>query len=342
MGRPRLRAPAAVDLRRKHLPSQPQLAGVLRKSDRQRDLRRAGAVAHRKSRARREHRVAAVVRAVRARRVRARPPGRVEPGRGRADRPRLRVLTAALFPFQPASSHGGPVDSVRAGLASRVSGARTATRSAPGERVFHAPGADQRTRWHLCGGRDPSHARVSTRARRTRCSCPPAARLRHRGRAAAGTGGPLRDSVSRRAGRRRTPARARSGGDTTPELSGITHACGCIPAVTHHGQEHQRRGDRVAIPRVPAGSLGTGGGCCRHHPLVGWAFTRSNPAKAGSHWDSFVGSAFRRTNSHGCISDRRALVGFSRHSATTPGRRRRADGAVLRQRYGRVDRLPED
>ena len=156
---PRVRASAAVDLRREYLLSIPQLARVFRKSHRQRLVRGAGAVAHRQSGARRECRLAAVGRAVRAWRVRARTPRRSERGRRRDHGTHLRVFTATLSPLQSDSSHRGPVDSVRAGFASCVSGWWTETRSPAGGLVFHASGAGQRPRRRLSGRCDPAHAR---------------------------------------------------------------------------------------------------------------------------------------------------------------------------------------
>ena len=61
------------------------------------------------------------------------------PGCGPADGHRLRLLPAAVLSLQPASSRAGAMDSVRPGVASRVPGAGTGARSAPGDRVFHAP-----------------------------------------------------------------------------------------------------------------------------------------------------------------------------------------------------------
>ena len=120
------------------------------------------------------------VHAVRARRVRAGAPRRLERGRRCADRARLRVLAAAFFPFQPAASHRGPVDSVRAGIAARVPGGRTEARLAPrgrGSSRFRCSRAAMAACLRL--SRFSSCSRIGWRSASRSSEAPPA-RLRRR------------------------------------------------------------------------------------------------------------------------------------------------------------------
>ena len=276
VGRPRVRAPAAVHLRREHLLSEARHARVFGKSDRERAVRRSDPVDHRQPGPRAECGLVAVLRAVRGGRVRPRPAYRHDRRRRRARGHRLRLLAAAFPQVQPDAFDGRPMDPVRTRFAAPVSRQWQAARPPSRDGVHDVADSVERTRRCISDPGNTPARRVPARARPADTTRAATARLRARRSAAphAGRARPVALSP-RTGGRSRVTPRARRMGHADRKLSRIADAGGRVPAVAPDETPHQRSGRRVVVSRRAAGAAGARRGDCR--PYHARARTASLP-----------------------------------------------------------------